>query len=358
MKTIRNKFGEICSFHRLLEAHVKARKGKGSKNEIILFELELNFNIMQIKTELENKSYKISGYNHFKVYEPKEREIMSLSYRDRVVQHCLCDNVIEPYFDKRLDYDNAACRKGKGTHFALNRLKRFLHEAYNKWGCDYYILKCDIRKYFYNINHDILKNILYSHIEDEGIKWLLDVIIDSTPGKTGLPIGNMTSQWFAVIYLDIMDRFIRTELKIPYYTRYMDDFVLIHKDKLYLKECRRRLEKFLANELELELNEKTQIFPVKNGIDYLGFHSYLTETGRVIRKIRRNSKSKMNKKIKKFNKLYHENKITYEEIRQSTAAWIGHAKHGNTYNLRKNIIGKLKLIKGDGEIEKNNKKDN
>lgn len=351
MKTIRNKFTEVCDFHKLLEAHKKAKCGKGSKNEVMQFELELNYNIMRLKSELENKTYTISGYNQFKVYEPKEREIMSLSYPDRVVQHSLCDNVLEPYLDKRLDYDNAACRKEKGTHFALNRLKRFLREAYNKWGCDYYILKCDIRKYFYNINHDILKNMLYPHIEDESIKWLLDVIIDSTHGDTGLPIGNMSSQWFAVFYLDIMDKYIRTELKIPFYTRYMDDFILIYPDKEYLKECRKKLETFLWDKLHLEMNEKTQIFPVKNGVDYVGFHSYLTETGKVIRKIRRNSKSKMNRKIKKFNKLYEENKITFEEIRQSTASWIGHAKHGDTYNLRKSMMKKLKLRKGDDIIE-------
>lgn len=356
MKTLRNKFNDVCDFGRLLEAHRKAKLGKGCRNEIMSFELELIFNIMSLKTELESKTYKISGYNRFKVYEPKEREIMSLSYRDRVVQHSLCDNAIGPYLDKRLDYDNAACRKGKGTHFALDRLKTFLREAYNKWGRDYYILKCDIRKYFYNIDHNILKDMLYPCIEDEDIKWLLDVIIDSTPGGVGIPIGNMTSQWFAVFYLDIMDRFIRTELKIPYYTRYMDDFVLIHPDKEYLRECRRRLEVFLKEKLRLEMNEKTQIIPAKNGVDYLGFHSYITETGKVIRKIRRNSKSKMNRKIKKFNKLYQEDKISYEQIRQSTASWLGHAKHGNTYNLRKSMMKKLRLKKGDDTVEKDSRK--
>lgn len=352
MKTIRNEFALVCDFNNLLDAYKMSKRGKGSKNEVIHFEMELNYNIMCLKNELENKRYKISSYNHFKVYEPKERDIMSLSYRDRVVQHSLCDNVLEPYLDKRLDYDNAACRKGKGTHFALNRLKKFMHEAYNKWGCDYYVLKCDIRKYFYSIDHNILKSMLYPCIEDKDILWLLDVIIDSTDGTIGLPIGNMTSQWFAVFYLDKMDRFVRNELKIPYYSRYMDDFVLIHKDKEYLKNCLKMLKVFLWDNLRLELNEKTQIFPIKNGVDYLGFHSYLTETGKVIRKIRRKSKTKMNKKIKNFNKLYSENKISYEEIRQSTVSWIGHAKHGNTYNLRKSMMKKLKLKRERKQNEK------
>ncbi|MDO5396375.1 MAG: RNA-directed DNA polymerase [bacterium] len=268
---------------------------------------------------------------------------MALSYRDRVVQRCLCDKVLEPYLDARLDYDNAACRKGKGTHFALDRLKYFMKQGYNKWGNGYYILKCDIRKYFYNINHNILKKNLYQYIEDKNIIWLLDIIIDSTDGDVGLPIGNMTSQWFAVFYLDKLDKYIREKLKIKLYSRYMDDFILIHNDKEYLKQCLKKIRLFLQEMLGLELNEKTQIFPVKNGVDYLGFHSYLTETGRVIRKIRKKSKAAMKRKIKKFNIGYSAQEISYERISQSISSWVGHAKHGNTYYLRKNIMKRLKL---------------
>lgn len=343
MKSIRNQYWKICDFQKLLQAHKKSRRGKGNKNSIMKFETETQYNIFAIKRELETKTYKIGKYNEFKVYEPKERDIMSLGYRDRIVQHVLCDNVLEPYLDARLDYDNAACRKGKGTHFALDRLKRHMKTAYNLWGCDYWVLKCDIRKYFYNIDHNILKEMLYKHIEDEDIKWLLDIIIDSTNGSVGLPIGNMTSQWLAVFYLDTMDKYIRTELGIKLYSRYMDDFVLIHKDREYLKVCLLKLREFLADKLKLELNEKTQIFPIRNGVDYVGFHSYLTETGKVIRKLRKKSKQKMKRKIHRFNEAYSKGEIDFEKVRQSTASWIGHAKHGNTYNLRKNIMGKLKL---------------
>ncbi|MGN0181886.1 MAG: reverse transcriptase/maturase family protein [Candidatus Ornithomonoglobus sp.] len=316
------------------------------------FENELMYNIMKLKIELEEKIYSVGGYKSFKVYEPKEREIMALSFRDRIVQHSLCDNVLEPFLDARLDYDNAACRKGKGTHFALDRLKYFLQKGYNKWGSDYYILKCDIRKYFYNINHDILKKNLYRFIGDEDLIRLLDVIIDSTDGNVGLPIGNMTSQWFAIFYLDKMDRFIRNELRIKLYSRYMDDFILIHNNKDYLKECLDRIRAFLDDELALELNEKTQIFPVKNGVDYLGFHTYITETGKVIRKIRRKSKAAMKRKIKKFNIEYSANNMEYERIHQSIASWIGHAKHGDTFYLRKNIIKKLNLQRSNDNEEK------
>ncbi len=297
---------------------------------------------MALKRELETHTYQIGGYKSFKVYEPKERDIMALHYRDRVVQRSLCDNVLEPFMEPRLDYDNAACRKGKGTHFALDRLKKFMRSAYNRWGLDYYILKCDIRKYFYSIDHDILKSMLYPYFKDDELIWLLDLIIDSTDG-VGVPIGNMTSQWFAVFYLDALDRFVRNELKIDYYTRYMDDFILISNDKDYLKDCLKNMTNFLADKLHLELNEKTQIFPARNGVDYLGFHTYVTETGKIIRKIRRKSKASMKRKIKKFNDAYAKGEMSYETVRSSVASWLGHAKHGNTYHLRKKIMGELSL---------------
>lgn len=343
IKTIRNQFKNVCSFQSLLHAHKKARLGKGSKQEVLSFEMELMCNIENLKQALETHTYKVRGYRTFTIFEPKQRDIMALEYEDRVIQHSLCDNVLEPYLDSRLDYDNAACRKGKGTHFALNRLGMFMKKSYNKWGCDYYILKCDIKKYFYSIRHDTLKKMLYRHIDDEEILWLLDVIIDSTEGNIGIPIGNMTSQWFAVFYLDKMDRFIRNDLHIKYYTRYMDDFILIHEDKAYLQKCLREIRNLLSTELSLELNNKTQIFPAKNGVDYLGFHTYITDTGKLVRKIRKKSKSAMKRKVKKFNRGYSEGTMSYVQINRSISSWVGHAKHGNTYNLRKRILGNLNL---------------
>lgn len=327
----------------MLEAHRKARRGKGTKAEVLKFEESLMSNIAKLQRGLERKTYRISGYRYFKIYEPKERDIMSLMYRDRIIQHAICDYVLEPFLDERLIYDNAACRRGKGTHFALDRLKKFMRDAYGKWGTDFYVLKCDVRRYFYSIDHDILKKHLYRYISDEDVKWLLDVIIDSSGAEVGVPIGNMTSQWFAVFYLDALDRYIKEELKIKFYSRYMDDFVLLHNDREYLNECLRKIKIFLAEELHLELNEKTQIFPAKNGVDYIGFHTYLTEEGKIVRKVRRDSKQKMKRKIKKFNKAYAAGEIGYEEVRHSVASWIGHAKHGNTYYLRKNVLGRLHL---------------
>ena len=351
IKTYKNQFEKVCDYQNLLRAHSFSRKGKRDKVEVAKYETDITANTMALKRELETRTYKIEGYKSFKVYEPKERDIMALHYRDRVVQRSLCDNVLEPFLEPRLDYDNAACRKGKGTHFALDRLKKFMRDAYNKWGVDYYVLKCDIKKYFYRIDHVTLKQLLYPHFKDDDLIWLLDVIIDSTEG-VGVPIGNMTSQWFAVYYLDPLDRFVRNELKIDYYTRYMDDFILIAKDKVYLKECLGRIRHFLDEELHLELNEKTQIFPARNGVDYLGFHTYITETGKIIRKIRRKSKAAMKRKVKKFNDAYSKGEMPYEKVRSSVASWLGHAKHGDTYHLRKKIMGNLSLRRNVENEEK------
>lgn len=253
------------------------------------------------------------------------------SFRDKIVQHSLCDNVLEPYLSKTFIYDNYASQKGKGTHFGLDRLKYFMSRYYRQNGADGWVLKCDIRKYFYSINHDVLKEQLRRLIKDRDVLWLLDMIIDSTEGP-GIPIGNHTSQWFAVLYLSGMDHMIKERLGIKMYGRYMDDFYLIHPDKDYLRYCLEEIKKYLVP-LGLELNQKTAIFPLTQGIDFLGFRTYLTDTGKVVRKVRRESKNRIRRKLKKYRHLLDEGRIDFETILQSYSSWTGHAEHGNSYHL-------------------------
>ena len=232
-------YDKICDFGNLYKAHTVARLSKRTTREVIDFEMNLSENLTEISDRLKNGTYEMSGYYSFMVHGPKDRVIHALHYRDRVVQHCICDEVLAPTLDKRLIYDNAACRIGKGTHFAMERLSGFLREFYRKHGTDGYFLKCDIRKFFDNIDHLVLKQKLSKVIEDERVLTLLYQIIDSfevMPGK-GLPLGNQTSQWFAIFYLDGFDRLIKEKMKIKYYSRYMDDCVLIYQDKKYLCYC-------------------------------------------------------------------------------------------------------------------------
>lgn len=336
-------YEKICDFENLYKAHKRARCCKSHKKDVILFEMNLSENLWKIKNSLENHTYKVSGYNKFMIFDPKEREIQALSYYDRIVQHALCDEVLTPFFDKRLIYDNAACRIGKGTHFALKRLTLFLQQHYKKYGANGYILKCDIRKYFPSIHHNVLKNQLQKIIPDKDILNLLFHIIDSfehSPNR-GLPMGNQTSQLFALFYLDPLDRFIKEKLRIKYYVRYMDDLVLLSQDKEYLSDCLKIMQKIVNNDLLLEFNEKTQIFPLKNGVDFLGFHFYLTDSGKVVKKLRRSSKVRFKNRMKKLQKDYKTGKIQLENIKMSLASYKGHLKHGHTYKLRSDVFSKI-----------------
>ena len=272
-------YEKIYDFQNLYNAHRRARLGKRNLSEVIAFELNLSENLIRLSDALKNQSYELSGYYSFEVFDPKRRTIHALHYVDRVVQHCICDEVLEPVLNPKLIYDNAACRIGKGTHFAIERVSLFLRDFYKHYGTQGYVLKCDIRKFFDNIDHSILKDKLRRIFRETDLVLLLEKIIDSyetMPGK-GLPLGNQTSQWFAIYYLDEFDRFIKEKLRIKYYSRYMDDCVLIDNDKDYLRYCLKTIEEKLKGNLNLDFNTKTQIFPICNGVNYLGWHFYLTK---------------------------------------------------------------------------------
>ncbi len=317
----------------MYHCYLKARRGKRKKLTTIKFETNALEAVYYLVYVLNQGTYKMGKYTKFKVLEPKERGIMALPFRDRVVQHYLCDYFLEPLMERHFIYDTYACRKGKGSHAGLDRLRYFMQRHYRKHGCQGWVLKCDIRKFFYSIDHDVLKiklNKLFKGNND--IDWLLEQIIDSAPNP-GIPLGNQTSQWFANFYLSGLDHFIKEKLRIKHYIRYMDDFVLIHDDKEYLRYCLTEILQYVEVNLKLQLNSKTHIFPLRNGVDFLGFHTYLTETGKVIRKLRQKSKNRMRRKIKKFKGLHDTGKIAKEAIDRSFQSWLGHAGHGNCYRL-------------------------
>lgn len=327
-------FEVMADFNRLYSAYLESRKGKRWKCAVVRFEVNVLENIMFLHFMLTKHKYRPSPYNYFLVHEPKERLIMYNGFRDKIIQHSLCDNVLGPLLSKTFIYDNYASQKSKGTHFGLDRLKSFMQRYYRQFGADGWVLKCDISKYFYRINHDVLKSQLRRVVHDPDVLWLLDLIIDSTEGP-GIPIGNHTSQWFAILYLSGMDHMIKERLGIKFYGRYMDDFYLIHPDKEYLLYCLEEIRKFLVP-LGLELNHKTAVFPLSQGIDFLGFRTYMTDSGKVVRKLRRESKNRIRRKLKKFRHLLDEGRITFETVVQSYSSWVGHAAHGNSYHLIRN----------------------
>lgn len=325
-------YAKMADFNSLYESYVQARKGKRWKYAVVRYEIDHLENIMFLHVMLTSKRYRLSPYNCFMVHEPKERLIMYNSFRDKIVQHSLCDNVLEPILSPTFIYDNYASQKGRGTHFGLDRLKGFMQKYFRQHGnADGWVLKCDIAKYFYRIDHGVLKKQLRKLIADRDVIWLLDMIIDSTPNP-GIPIGNHTSQWFAILYLSGLDHFIKERLGIKFYGRYMDDFYLIHEDKAYLQFCLQEIRKFVTD-LGLELNQKTAIFPLSQGIDFLGFRTYMTDTGKGVRKLRRDSKNRIRRKLKKFRGLLDAGKVDFDTVLSSYDSWTGHADHGNSYHL-------------------------
>ncbi len=336
-------FEKVIDFKNMYKAYRKSKAGKGFKKSSAKFNIMALDGINSLIEQLKNKTYKVSEYNEFKVYEPKERIIQTTSFKDKVVQHSLCDNVILPRLQEIFIYDNCAGQKGKGTLFGLDRLSIQMKEFYKRYGLNGYILKCDITKFFYNVSHEQLKDIVEYHFSyDKDICWLCNLYIDSTSGK-GIPLGNQINQGFALLYLDGMDKLIKSDLQIEFYGRYMDDFYIIHWDKEYLKHCLYVIEEFLKT-LDLKLNGKTQIFPLKNGVNYLGFHSYLTKNGKVIRKLKNQNKRNAQRKFAKMSKLLKSGRLSKEKFNASYASWKNHISHGSCYRLSKRMDKNLRCV--------------
>lgn len=345
-------FDEISNFDVLYRAYKAARRSKRSK----LDETRYESNVLQLTERLsyilKTQIYKPSKFETFYVYEPKKRLVQAPAFVDKVVQHAIVDNLLYEAITRSFILDNVASQIGKGTHFGLDRLKKSMlsyfrcrkgmdeevrrasglpYRPKEEWNyADGWVLKCDVRHFFASINHDIVKIKLRHKVDDDRVFNLMCTYIDSTEG---LPLGYQTSQLLALMYLDKFDHFVKETLKIKYYGRYMDDFYLIHEDKEYLKQCLRQIRWYLGK-LKLELNEKTAIFPLRNGIDFLGFHTYLTDTGKVIMKLRRSSIERMNARCKMWAKAYPKGEISKEKIIECFKAWNAHAAHGNTYTLR------------------------
>ena len=345
-------FEKVIDFENMYRAYRRAKRGKGYKNSSAKFSVHALEGVNALIEQLKAKTYTVSEYNEFTVYEPKERIIQTTSFKDKVVQHSLCDNVILPTLSKIFILDNCAGQIGKGTLFGLDRLSLHMRDFWKLYHNNGYILKCDITKFFYNISHNQLRDIVEYHFSDPDIQWLCNLFIDSTSGK-GIPLGNQINQGFALLYLDGMDKLITEELGIKYYGRYMDDFYLFHPDKEYLQYCLEAIREYLST-LDLTLNGKTQIFPFKHGVSYLGFHTYVSDTGKVIRKLKNQNKRNAQRKYVRMAKLVAEGRLSQEKFQASYGAWKNHISRGNCFHLSKQVDKMIKEVLEKKDVDNSN----
>lgn len=294
------------------------KKGKTKRKDVLEFEFNLEDNIFQLYQELKNKTYKHSEYTSFYVQDPKIRHIRKAEVRDRIVHH-LISKYLNHIYDKTFIFDSYSCRLNKGIHRAVNRLRQFSLKQSKNNKINFHCLKCDIKKFFDSVEHDILINILKKKIKDKDFLWLIKEIINSfqkTENK-GIPLGNLTSQYFANIYLSELDQFIKHKLRAKYYIRYTDDFVILDKNKDYLEKLIIPISKFLKNQLNLSLHpDKIIIRKYNQGIDFLGY-----VTLPYYRTLRTKTKIRMFKKI------------NYNNLQ----SYLGVLSHCNSYKLRKEL---------------------
>lgn len=358
-------YDDISTFEVLYGAYKTTRVGKRDKKGTAQYEAHALEYTDRLAYLLYSRKYQPSKFAEtFTVYEPKKRFVQAPAFVDKVVQSALVDNILYESITKSFIRDNHASQKGKGLHVGLKRLKGHVQDYYLKrkghdeatrraaglpyrpkeeWDyADGWILKADVRHFFASINHDNVKDMLQQKVQDPDVYRLMCKYIDISEG---LPLGYRTSQLLALMYLDDFDHWVKERLHARYYGRYMDDFYVISDSKAYLKQCRTSMEKYLGG-LGLELNEKTNIFPLKNGINFLGFHTYLDADGVVVMKLRRDSIDRMKAAIRAWARDYPEGKITKERIIRKWKAWDAHAAHGDTYQLRQKIADQVSGIIG------------
>lgn len=338
----------MCAFEVLYNAYLEARKRKRKKAGTAQYEANVLVCTEKLSHILSTKKYKPSKFEVFPVFEPKKRLVQAPAFVDKVVLHAVTDNVLYEALTKSFIRNNHASQKQKGMHDGLDRLKWAMIDYYRKNGTtEGWVLKCDVHHFFASIDHDLLKQKLWAIMEKRGIDpqffELMCTYIDTTDG---LPLGYQTSQLLALLFLDEFDHIVKEKYGVKKYGRYMDDFLAIHPSKEFLKNLLADFRVFMGS-YGLELNEKTGIFPLRNGIDFLGFHSYLTETGGVVQKLRKDGIDRIKKNIKIWRVEYPAGNITKEKILEKFGSWDAHAAHGDTHALRTKYAKQVEEIIGE-----------
>ena len=320
---LEKKFDDISNIENLLKAWHEFVRGKRKKLDVQEFSLRLMDNIIELNEELVSKTYKHGNYVGFSISDPKPRKIHKASVRDRILHHAIY-RILYPFFDKTFVADSFSCRLGKGTHRAINRFRKFAYKVSRNHTRTCWILKCDIKKFFESIDHEVLIKILESYIPDNDILWLLQEVIKSfsvIPSK-GLPLGNLTSQLFCNIYMNEFDQFVKHTLKAKYYIRYADDFILFSYERHWLERQIPLIKNFLAEKLKLTLHpNKVFIKTIVSGVDFLGWVNFPDH-----RVLRTATKRRMMRRIKE------------NHAPETLNSYIGFLSHGNSRKLEEKIL--------------------
>lgn len=320
---LNHQYDSIITIENLLITWERFLRGKRKKKDVIKFQTELATNISDLYNDLKNKTYVHGSYSAFNISDPKHRIIHKASVRDRVTHHLIYKELYW-YFHFRFIYDSYSCRRKKGTHRALNRFQSFARRVSKNNTRTCFVLKCDIKRFFASIDQTVLLKILERHISNPNILWLINQVVSSfqlTFLGVGLPLGNLTSQLFANVYLHELDMYLKQELRVKYYIRYADDFAILSDDRKYLENLLPKIETFLREKLLLKLHEdKVYIKTYGSGVDFLGWVHFPHH-----RQIRTTTKKKIIRKMKSWPK------------REAVSSYRGLLEHGNTYRLRKQL---------------------
>lgn len=337
-------FDDVFSYEHLYKSYKKCRRNVSWKASTQKYISQAPINIYQTMIQLQDGNFRSDGFYEFDIYERgKCRHIRSVNIKERIVQRCLCDYALVPVLESTLIYDNGASRKNKGYHFAMKRMVRHLQYHYRKYGNDGYVLLFDFHQFFDSISHELVKNLVTRYFDDENMKELIFHFIDMF-GDRGLGLGSQISQTLALAATNKIDHYIKEQLRIKGYGRYMDDGYIIHSSKEYLAECLNDIRK-ICNELGIVLNEKkTQIVKLSHGFTWLKARIYLTETGKVIKKIYKQSVTRARRKIKKLHQLYKNEIITLADVHGGIQSWLAYASNFDAFYTSQNMVKLCKQL--------------
>ena len=332
MKTL--SYNEIISSENLFQAWNTFKKGKRKRLDVMLFEQNLEGNIFELHASLKNKIYRHDIYSEFFVNDPKRRHIHKATVKDRIVHQILYDYLVD-IFEKTFIFDSYSCRVGKGTHKGVKRLSYFFRKVSKKYTNPCWALKLDIKKFFASVDHSILFGLIEKKIKDEDTLWLLERIITSfeTEKEKGIPLGNLTSQVFANIYLNKLDQFFKHKLKVKYYIRYADDFIIIDRNRTFLYQCIDTSKQFLNEKLALELHsDKISIRKLEWGIDFLGYiilpHCIIPRT---------TTKRRMFKNLESKTKDFYRGNIDEFSLGQAAQSYMGYLSYANAFRVKNKL---------------------